>query len=309
MGEGASVRRSSVLATFDIIGDRWMLLLLDELFSGVETWSELAERLQVSPSTLSKRLGQLTEAGCIEKHPGAGRSAAYRLTDKGKALFPILAASDEWRLNWDNPDLTAAPRWVHRCGQPLRSRSVCGCCDLDLSIADVEYRAGPGAGPAEGRSGRHFRNSQSGVADWKEGEERGSRYLQVMGDRRAAQLLAAFYQGCHRFDEFEAMTGLHPAIVSDRLRKFQLLGLAHTRLYQERPDRYVYSLSTPGRALYPITVQLMHWGDRWVFGPGREPLLLLHKPCGERLQGVVKCRHCALPVQYADVTPRETRSS
>lgn len=292
-------RRSSVLATFDVIGDRWMLLLLDAMFAGVESWSELSSTLAVSPSTLSKRLTQLIDAGCAEKDA----SGVYRLTPRGVALFPISAASDEWRMAWDNPDKSLQPSWVHRCGQPLRSRSACGACDRDIVVSDVTFRPGPGAGAAPPRVGRHFRNSRAGASDWHDGEP-SSRYLQVMGDRRAATLLAAFYQGAHKFDEFEEITKLHPAIVTDRLRKFQLLGLAHTRLYQERPDRYVYSLSVPGRALYPVTVQMMHWGDQWVFGPGREPLLLIHKPCGERLQGVVKCRHCAQPVQHADVRPR-----
>lgn len=303
MSNSYTARRSSVLSTLDIIGDRWMLMLIETMFAGVENWSDLIELLRVSPSTLSKRLGQLVEAGCAEKISPDKRGGGYRLTERGIAMFPIFAASDEWRLAWDNPGQTSQPMWIHKCGQPLRSQSVCGRCQQEVTLAGTAYREGPGAGPAQGTEGRRFRNSRSGAEDWQEGAEKPSRYLQTMGDRRAAQLLAAFFMGCHRFDEFETYTGLHPAILSDRLRKFQLLGLAHTRLYQERPDRYLYSLSAPARAIFTVTVQMMHWGDRFIHSPGDEPLILTHKPCGERLQAVVRCSCCAQPVQHADVQP------
>lgn len=296
-------RRSSVLATFDIIGDHWMLMLLEALFAGVQGWSDLTEGLGVSPSTLSKRLGQLIEAGCVEKIPGGARGGGYRLTPMGEGLFPIFAAGDEWRLVWDNPDHTRQPLWIHKCGQPLRSRSVCGNCDEDVVLANVSYLPGPGEGYEPAAPARRFRNSRAGAELAHEGEERQSLFLQVMGDRRAAQVLAAFFLGCRRFDEIEAHTGLHPAILSDRLRKFQLLGLAYTQLYQERPDRYRYSPSASARAIFPVTAQLMHWGDRFIYGSGREPLILTHRTCGQRLQSVVRCRHCSQPVQYADVTP------
>ena len=303
MTDTYTARRSSVLSTLDIIGDRWMLMLIEAMFAGVESWSDLVALLRVSPSTLSKRLGQLIEAGCAEKTSAEKRGGGYRLTEKGIAMFPIFAASDEWRLAWDNPGQTVQPMWIHKCGQPLRSRSVCGRCERDVTLEGVTYREGPGAGPGLATAGRRFRNSRSGADDVKDGEDKPSRFLQAMGDRRAAQLLAAFFMGCHRFDEFEMHTGLHPAILSDRLRKFQLLGLAHTRLYQERPDRYLYSLSAPARSIFTITAQMMHWGDRFIHAPGEEPLILTHKACGERLQAVVRCSCCAQPVQHADVTP------
>lgn len=295
-------RLSSASATFDVIGDHWMLLLLDEVLAGVSSWSELAKRLKVSPSTLSKRLGQLIAAGCVEKAAGQGRATVYQLTEAGKALFPIIAACDEWRLEWDNPGGFLQPRWIHHCGQPLRSRVACAHCDRDVVISDTRYQRSAQAQTEAPRklSERHFRNSRSAVERDGAG---GSRFLQVMGDRRTVQIMAAFYQGHHRFDEFEAATGLHPAIISDRLRKLQLLGMVHTRLYQERPDRYLYSLSSPARALYPMTLLMMQWGDRWVPGADRDSITVVHNPCGETLHAVLKCRHCGQPVRYADVVP------
>src|SRR3546814_11334912 len=89
---GVPARRSSVLATFDIVGDHWMLLLLEQLFLGRTSWSALLQELEVSPSPLSKRLSQLIDAECLEKIHSCGRAVDYRLTPLGEDLFSTLFA-------------------------------------------------------------------------------------------------------------------------------------------------------------------------------------------------------------------------
>lgn len=299
---GASASRSSVLATFDIIGDHWMLLLLEQLFLGRTSWSQLLQELKVSPSTLSKRLGQLIEAECLEKSHSGGRSIDYRLTPRGEDLFPTLLAGEEWQRRWGGVE--APPLWRHNCGAPLIVRSACRACDRDVYITDVSFRPGPGAGDATAAMpGRRFRNNKAGIADWAESDHPRGLLLQVLGDRRAMPLLAALYLGLHRFDEIERWTGMHPVIVSDRLRKLQILGLVKIRLYQERPDRYLYSVAAPGREIFAVTLQMLKWGDKWSYGEGDEPLILTHDPCGERLFADIHCRHCEQTVHYRDCTP------
>ena len=296
------IRQSSVVAALDVVGDHWMLLLLRELFLGTTSWTDLSRSLGVSPSTLSTRIGQLVDGGCLEKQPVGGRSIRYALTPRGEDLFPFMIASEEWQAKWEDHAEPFVPGWRHSCGAPLRVDSLCAACDRPVRIADVAVQGGDNAAAEPGRiPHRHFRNNRAKVDDWAEGEA-GSRFLQVMGDRRAVTLFAALYMGMHRFDEIERWTGLHPATISDRLRKLQLLGQVHTRLYQERPDRYLYSLSSSGRDMFAVTLQMLQWGDRWIFGEGREPSRLVHVPCGEHLRSVVKCRACHEPVVFADVS-------
>lgn len=296
-----SARRSSVLEALNVMGDHWMLRLLGRLFVGITSWSEITSSMNVSPSTLSKRLRQLTDSQCLEPKSARGQLAEYKLTERGKALFPILAAADEWRIRWDDPDGDAVSPWIHECGKPLRCRSSCNHCDKDVYITEVSYEPGSDVGkPGPLPAGRHFRNSAAADGDH---ERRLSRLLQVLGDRRTSQLLAAFYLGYHRFDEFEEWTGMHPAIVADRLRKMQHLGMVHMRLYQERPDRYHYSLTAAGRDMYMSTLEMLNWGDKWIYGRGKEPLALTHKLCGKRLRPILKCIHCGNPVHYDSVRP------
>jgi DNA-binding HxlR family transcriptional regulator len=89
-----------VARTLDVIGDRWTILLLRDLFlhrsRRCQDFSEALPRL--TPSVLSGRLKELEEGGIIESrlysdHPPR---AEYLLTAKGRTLGPVLRALRQW---------------------------------------------------------------------------------------------------------------------------------------------------------------------------------------------------------------------
>lgn len=89
-----------IAKALDIVGEKWALLLLRDMFrKGPLRFQELAEGLAgVAPNTLSARLKALEKQGVIasrlyEKHPPR---YVYFLTDKGRALGPVLKALHEW---------------------------------------------------------------------------------------------------------------------------------------------------------------------------------------------------------------------
>lgn len=84
----------------DVIGERWALLILRDLLrKGPQRFQELEQGLKgVAPNTLSARLKALEAQGVIatrlyELHPPRYE---YFLTDKGKALGPVLKALYAW---------------------------------------------------------------------------------------------------------------------------------------------------------------------------------------------------------------------
>jgi len=85
-----------IAACTDIIGDRWSLLLLRDIFQGVRRFQELQEHLGVSSTIVADRLKKLTHSGILEKSeyqaPGERARAEYILTPKGKSLGPVLIA-------------------------------------------------------------------------------------------------------------------------------------------------------------------------------------------------------------------------
>ena len=86
----------------DIIGDKWVLLILRELFLGASRYNDFQHALpRISPTILSKRLKQLESQGLIIKKSSAGRkSTEYRLTHCGRELGPIIDHLSKWGLHW-----------------------------------------------------------------------------------------------------------------------------------------------------------------------------------------------------------------
>jgi DNA-binding HxlR family transcriptional regulator len=89
-----------VAAALGVIGERWTLLIIRDLLRlGPRKFQDFEASLQgVSPNTLSARLKRLEEAGVVERrfyaeHPPR---AEYLLTEKGRALGPIVLAMKKW---------------------------------------------------------------------------------------------------------------------------------------------------------------------------------------------------------------------
>ena len=89
-----------IARTLDIIGERWTLLILrDLLLQGPRKFQDFQRSFPgISPNTLSERLRTLEEHGVVERRFYEERPprAEYLLTDKGRALGPVLKALREW---------------------------------------------------------------------------------------------------------------------------------------------------------------------------------------------------------------------
>jgi len=86
----------------EILGTRWTLLILRELLEGSTSFNQISRGVPLMSRTLlSQRLKQLEDAGVISRETaGAGRAIAYRLTDAGDALGPVVRSIAEWGQEW-----------------------------------------------------------------------------------------------------------------------------------------------------------------------------------------------------------------
>lgn len=89
-----------VARTLDLIGERWTILILRDLFlRGPRRYQDFQDSLSgVAPNTLSARLKDLEAHGLIERklyseHPPR---LEYHLTEKGKSLGPVVKALRDW---------------------------------------------------------------------------------------------------------------------------------------------------------------------------------------------------------------------
>jgi DNA-binding HxlR family transcriptional regulator len=91
-----------IARTTDLIGDWWTPLVMREAFLGARRFEEFSERLGAPRAVLTQRLKRLVDEGMLDKvayqeHPPRFE---YRLTDKGRAFWDVLAAMWRWGSDW-----------------------------------------------------------------------------------------------------------------------------------------------------------------------------------------------------------------
>ncbi len=92
--------RCSVAGTLAVVGEKWSLLVLREAFLGVRRFADFQRVLGAPKAVLTDRLGTLVAQGILVRVPyqpeGERQRHEYRLTEKGRALYPTLVALMEW---------------------------------------------------------------------------------------------------------------------------------------------------------------------------------------------------------------------
>jgi len=86
----------------DLIGDWWTPLVLREAFAGRRRFEDFQRALGTPRAVLARRLDRLVDEGLMKKVPYAEHPARfeYRLTDKGRAFWDVLAAMWRWGQDW-----------------------------------------------------------------------------------------------------------------------------------------------------------------------------------------------------------------
>jgi DNA-binding HxlR family transcriptional regulator len=131
----------------EIIGHRWNLPLLRELFLGPQRFSDLRRRLHgVSSSVLSERLRLLEAQGVVTQRalPPPAASSVYELTPLGQAFWPALREIVRWGLLFQTRDGPEEgdhfePEWV-------RLAAACFAASGPTPARCVEIRVVPGSG-------------------------------------------------------------------------------------------------------------------------------------------------------------------
>ncbi len=89
-----------VCRTAEVVCGKWTLLLVRDLAEGRSRFCELERSLQgISPRTLSLRLRALEEEAIVQRRD-ADRDAGYELTEKGRALLPIIEGMRDYGERW-----------------------------------------------------------------------------------------------------------------------------------------------------------------------------------------------------------------
>ncbi len=138
----------SIARALELIGERWTILILRDVFRGSRRFDELQGDLGIARNVLQSRLERLCDAGILKRVPYQERPLRheYRLTRKGLDLWPVIVALLQWGDRYEAPEAGPPVLLVHReCGGAVDDRRRCAKCGADLQPWDVEALAGPGA--------------------------------------------------------------------------------------------------------------------------------------------------------------------
>jgi DNA-binding HxlR family transcriptional regulator len=112
-----------------VVGDRWTMLLVRELFMGTRRFDEIQAQTAVPSHLLSIRLERLEEDGVIVRKPYQDRPLRheYRLTPKDKDLYVAILSLRAWGMKWCGSNGSAAPavKIVHlSCSEEVGSGTI-----------------------------------------------------------------------------------------------------------------------------------------------------------------------------------------
>lgn len=110
-----------------------------------------------------------------------------------------------------------------------------------------------------------------------------ARTVDLVGDRWSLMILRDAFFGIRRFSLFKQRLGITQAVLSARLSHLVDCGLLRREAIDEDGSREEYRLTNKGRALFPVVVALMQWGDQWVHGEQGAPLILFDAGTGAEL--------------------------
>ncbi|MCX5069818.1 helix-turn-helix transcriptional regulator [Micromonospora lupini] len=145
-----SVENCTIARAMEILGERWTMVVLREVFTGVRRFDDMRVRTGIPRQVLTNRLTVLVERGVLRREPyrepGSRLRHEYRLTEKGLALWPVLVAVLGWGDRYLADAEGSALSVGHRdCGAPVRVELRCADGHPVDDPRDVLPRPGPGA--------------------------------------------------------------------------------------------------------------------------------------------------------------------
>ncbi|HEY2354335.1 MAG TPA: helix-turn-helix domain-containing protein [Gaiellaceae bacterium] len=138
----------SIARTLELVGERWTLLIVRDLFLGLTRFDEFLDSLGIASNVLTDRLNRLVDEGIVERVPYSDRPQRfeYRLTAKGRELRVTLLALMQWG---DRHLSEKPPRVARRRSDHSRvSVALVAADGTAVELSDLEVVPGPGAAGA-----------------------------------------------------------------------------------------------------------------------------------------------------------------
>jgi len=144
---GLQQENCSIARTVAVLGERWTLVILREAFNRRRRFDDIQRDLGIARNILADRLQTLVAEGILERCAYQQRPERfeYRLTDKGRDLYPVLIALMQWGDRYTAGEAGPPVELIHEpCGEHTHPRLVCDHCGEPIDPRDMRPQPGPG---------------------------------------------------------------------------------------------------------------------------------------------------------------------
>jgi DNA-binding HxlR family transcriptional regulator len=141
----ASAKRSNrtmVDSVIELFGDRWATLVVRACFTGIHRFDEIQRDTLMATNILSGRIERLLAQGIIKAVPYSAHQDRfeYRLTEKGRDLYPVLLALLQWGDRWFADEKGPPLLLTHwPCGSGLLMAACCSQCGESLDTSGIVF--------------------------------------------------------------------------------------------------------------------------------------------------------------------------
>lgn len=146
LGRTYDGQNCSVAKSLELLGERWTMLVVREVFLGNRRFDQMAARLSIARNVLTARLARLVEEGVLEKvrYQERPERFEYRLTEKGIDLWPVIVSLIQFGDRYYAPDGPPLILKHKGCGGHVDAHRICSTCGERLTARDVMGEPGPG---------------------------------------------------------------------------------------------------------------------------------------------------------------------
>jgi DNA-binding HxlR family transcriptional regulator len=133
----------SIERSLQVLGERWTLLIIREVYIGKHRFAEIQASLGIAPNLLSTRLKTLVDAGVLRKRtyqvPGSRHRDSYHLSPAGEELRVVLAALQQWGdRHRPRPTGPSALRRQRSTGQPVHVGFISDDDAREVAASDID---------------------------------------------------------------------------------------------------------------------------------------------------------------------------
>lgn len=287
------VKTCSIWRALEAVGDVPTLLILESIWLGDYRFNTIKSRTCLSKPLIAERLNRLVANDVLVRRCYCNKPTRYeyRLTNKGRDLFPVMMMLLRWENIWSANRTQLPVTLTHiDCGHTVSPEPICDHCRQIVRPHDIDWREGPGLDMVEAdyTRRRQHRNRQAIAQNLSLLTDS----AELLGDRWAGLVMRAIFTNRTRFDQILEDSAMASNILSDRLAWLVENGFLKARLYHISPDRFEYHATAKSFDYLPVLLMLQRWGDLYYGSDAGPPAILHHKTCGARLALIAGCAAC-----------------